>query len=143
MKIKEVMTPNVETVDAAATLRACAEKMKSLDVGILPVLEDQRIVGVVTDRDIVIRAVAEGKDAEKCPVRDIMTQEVEIVSDEQEAEEAARLMKRNQIRRVLAVDSNDRLVGMLSLGDLAVHSGDRDLAGEVLERVSEPAKPAR
>lgn len=143
MKIKEVMTPNVETVDADVSLRACAEKMKSLDVGILPVLEDQRIVGVVTDRDITIRAVAEGKDVEQSPVREIMTQEVEIVSEEQEAEEAARLMKRNQIRRVLAVDSNDRLVGMLSLGDLAVHSGDRDLAAEVLERVSEPAKPVR
>jgi CBS domain-containing protein len=96
---------------------------------------------MLTDRDIAVRAVAEGRDPKTARVRDAMTPEVVYCFEDQDIQEAARLMKDKQIRRLVVLDRDKRLAGILSLGDLAVDTGDEKLAGETLERVSEPAMP--
>jgi CBS domain-containing protein len=143
MLIKEVMTRGVEVVRPDETLQQAAHKMKSIDVGPLPVCDGDRLVGMITDRDIIVRATAEGRDPRTTPVKDAMTPGVVYVYEDQDIEEAASLMKERQIRRLVVLDRNKRLVGILSLGDLAEDSGDEQLSGEVLESVSEPSEPAR
>jgi CBS domain-containing protein len=114
------------------------EKMRGLDVGSLPVCQDDRLIGMVTDRDITIRGIAEGRQPDQTSVQEVMTGEVVSVLEDQDVEEAANLMEERQIRRLPVVDHEQRLVGIVSLGDLAVYAGDTRLSGEVLERVSEP-----
>jgi CBS domain-containing protein len=140
MQVKEVMTRGVECVPPDCTLQEAAQKMKALDVGPLPICDNDRLAGMLTDRDITVRAVAEGLDPRTTRVRDVMTPEVVWCFDDQDVEEAARLMKEKQIRRLLVLNRDKRLVGIVSLGDLAVETGDEQLAGETLEKVSEPAK---
>jgi CBS domain-containing protein len=118
--------------------------MKELDVGMLPVCGDNdRLVGTLTDRDITIRAVAEGLDPRTALVRDVMTPSVVYCFEDEDVEEAARLMKDNQVRRLVVLNRDKRLVGIVSLGDLAVDTGDEHLAGSALEAVSEPDMPRR
>jgi CBS domain-containing protein len=143
MLIKDVMTRGVEVVRPDETLQQAARKMKSIDVGPLPVCDGERLVGMITDRDIIVRATAEGRDPKTTPVKEAMTPGVVYVFEDQDIEEAALLMKQRQIRRLVVLDNNKRLVGILSLGDLAEDSGDDQLSGEVLEGVSEPSEPAR
>jgi CBS domain-containing protein len=112
--------------------------MKAFNVGMLPVIEDNQLVGAVTDRDITIRAIADGRDPASVKVRDVMTTDMAYCYEDQDIEEAARLMERRQIRRLPVLNRSQHLVGILSLGDIAVRTGREDLAGEVLERVSEP-----
>jgi CBS domain-containing protein len=116
--------------------------MRDMNVGPLPVCgQDDRLSGIITDRDIVIRAVAEGKDPHSTRVREIMTPHVVYCFDDQDVQDAASLMEENQIRRLAVLNRNKRLVGILSLGDIAVHTteGHFELVGEALERISEPA----
>lgn len=144
MQIKDVMTPGVECTQPSATLREAAQKMRDLDVGPLPVCgDDERLAGMITDRDITVRAVAEGRDPGTTLVRDVMTPKVIYCFEDQDVSEAARLMEENQVRRVVVLNDQKRLVGILSLGDLAVDVGDEQLAGHTLEAVSEPAAPRR
>jgi CBS domain-containing protein len=143
MRIREIMTPRVEVIHPDATLEAAAGKMKRLDVGPLPVCDGERLVGMLTDRDITVRATSEGRDPRTTRVRDIMTEEVFFCFDDQDVREAAEIMQRAQIRRLPVVNRDKRLVGIVALGDLAVQTGDEELAGEVLEEVSEPAEPRR
>ena len=118
--------------------------MRDLDVGPLPVCgDDDRLAGMVTDRDIAVRAVAEGWDPTAKRVRDVMSEEVVYCFEDQAVEDAARLMRENQIRRLVVLNRDKRLVGIVSLGDLAVETGDEELAGRTLEEVSEPAVPIR
>lgn len=138
MKIREIMTTAVESIGPGATLRDAAERMCTLDTGILPVVADGRLAGVVTDRDITVRGVAEGRDPSTTKVSEVMTSEVVSCFEDEEVEAAARQMARNQVRRLVIVDRGQRLAGILSLGDLAVDTGDKKLAGKVLERVSQP-----
>src|SRR5207253_6125561 len=105
--------------------------------------DNDRLAGMLTDRDIAVRAVAEGKDPAACKVRDAMTPDVVYCYDDQPVEEAERVMKEKQIRRLLVLNRDKRLVGIVSLGDLAVRTGDREQVGEVLHQVSEPAASAR
>src|SRR3954471_24846431 len=135
------MTRDVQCVAPDTTLQEAAEKMKALDVGPLPVCDNDRLAGVLTDRDITVRAVAEGLDPKTARVREAMTPEVISCFEDQDVADAARLMKDKQVRRVLVLNRDRRLVGIVSLGDLAVETGDERLAGEALERVSEPAGP--
>jgi len=139
MQVSNLMTMNVECTPPDATLQTAAEKMKVLDVGSLPVCEHDRLAGMITDRDIVVRAVAEGRNPTEVPVRDIMTPDVTYCYEDDDVEHAAQLMKEKQIRRLLVLNHQKRLVGIVSLGDLAIESGDDLLAGETLERISEPA----
>ena len=143
MQLKDVMTRDVEVVHPNATLEEAAAKMDSLDVGPLPVCDGNRLVGMVTDRDITVRATAAGKDPRTTPVREVMTDNVVHCFDDDDTNEAARLMEEQQIRRLVVLDRDKRLVGIVSLGDLAVATQDDQLSGEVLERISEPAEPDR
>lgn len=144
MKLKDVMTREVETVRPDATVVEAARKMKDLDVGVIPVCEtDNHVVGMVTDRDICIRVVAEGRDANDARCRDIMSSDVVSCREDDDVRDAAKIMQQRQIRRLAICDSQNRLVGIVSLGDLAVETGDDKLSGDTLEKVSEPARPRR
>ena len=138
MQVKEVMTRGAECVAPDATLQEAAQKMKGLDVGPLPVCDNNRLVGMLTDRDITVRAVAEGKDPRTTRVRDAMTEGIAYCFEEDDVADAARLMKERQIRRLVVLNRDKRLAGIVSLGDLAVETGDEHLAGKTLERVSQP-----
>lgn len=135
--IREIETANPEVTRPDSSLMEAARRMRELDVGALPVCEGQRLIGMVTDRDITIRGTAAGCDPRNTPVRDIMTQEVICCFEDQEVQDAARVMEERQIRRLPILDQNHRLVGMVSLGDLALRTTDGLLVAEVLERVSE------
>lgn len=138
MLVREVMTRNVEVVHPDDTLQEAAEKMKELDIGPLPVCDDGKLVGILTDRDIAVRAVAEGQDPWTDKVRDVMTPEVVSCCADQDVADAVRLMKEKQIRRLVVLDNEKRLVGILSLGDVALHTSEQ-LAGATLEEVSKPS----
>jgi CBS domain-containing protein len=139
MKVKDVMTRGAECICPDASLKDAAQMMKDLDVGPLPVCENDRIVGFITDRDIVIRGVCEGCDNTATKVSDVMTPGIVYCFEGQDVEEAADIMREKQIRRLAVLDDKKRLVGIVSLGDLAVETHDDQLAGETLERISEPA----
>jgi CBS domain-containing protein len=143
MDLREIMTRNVEVISAGASLRDAAVKMKELDVGLIPVCDGDRLGGVLTDRDITIRATANGRDSIKTKVADVMSSDIAYCLEDQEIEEAVNLMEARQIRRLPIVDKDNRLVGIVSLADIAVHHGDRDLTGETLEEISAPAQPKR
>jgi len=137
------MTHNVEVVSAGASLKDAAKKMKDLDVGLIPVCDGDRLKGVLTDRDITIRATADGRDPSKTKVSEVMSTDLAYCLEDQEVEEAVSVMEARQIRRLPIVNQNKRLIGIISLADIAVHVGDRDLSGETLEEISAPAEPKR
>jgi CBS domain-containing protein len=143
MNVSEIMTTDFEMIDATSSLTEAAEKMKSLNVGFLPVKEGTRLAGLLTDRDIVIRGLAEGRDPGSTQVKDIISSEVVYCYDDDSVEDVARLMEDNQIRRLIVINRDHTPVGIVTIGDIAVKSGQEQLAGEVLERVSEPAAPVR
>ncbi|HEX5129711.1 MAG TPA: CBS domain-containing protein [Usitatibacter sp.] len=138
MKISDVMTPNPKTVAPGDDLQMAARIMRDEDAGSVPVVEDGRVIGLVTDRDIVIRAVADGDF--DCTVEDICSDDVVCVRPEQSTAEAAELMSEHQIRRLPVVDDDDRLMGIVSLGDLAVKEGRDARSGDTLEQISEGVK---
>jgi CBS domain-containing protein len=137
------MTPNVEVIRPEAPLQEAAALMKSLDVGSLPVCDGRRLQGMLTDRDITVRATAEGRDPRQTPVREVMSHDVIYCFDDQEVHEAARLMEQRQIRRLPVLNRSKDLVGIVALGDLAVEMPNEGRVGEVLEGISEPARPQR
>jgi len=139
MKIREVMTRAVESVRPDQTLQEAAAKMKSLDVGPMPVTEGDRLVGMLTDRDIVVRAVADGRDARTTKVRDAMTSDVVCCKEDDDVEDAATKMKDRQIRRIVVVDAQQRLAGIVSLADIAVNTSDEKMSGRIVEEVSKPS----
>jgi CBS domain-containing protein len=143
VKIRDIMTPDVEYVWPDDTLQEAAVKMKDLDVGTLPVCDRARVVGILTDRDVTVRAVAEGRDPRSTRVRDIMTKDIIYCYDDEDEEAATRLMQERQVRRILILNRGRRLVGIVSLGDLAAETGDPQRIGEILQDVSEPAIPRR
>jgi CBS domain-containing protein len=138
MLLKEIMAPDVEVVSPGDTLEEAARKMAELDVGPLPVCEGNRVVGLLTDRDITVRATAAGCDPKTTLICDVMTQDIICCYEDQEVREAARLMKEQQIRRLPVLNRANELVGIISLGDLATAAGDQGQPGEVLRKVSEP-----
>jgi CBS domain-containing protein len=138
MKISDVMTPNPKTVTPQDDLQTAATLMRDEDAGSVPVVEDGRIVGIVTDRDIVIRAVADGDF--DCSVGDICSDDVVCARTDMSTADAAELMSEHQIRRLPVVDDDDRLMGIVSLGDLAVKEGRDARSGETLEQISEGVK---
>jgi CBS domain-containing protein len=143
MRVSEVMTKKPECVLADATLQEAAGKMKELNVGALPVCDNDRLAGMITDRDIATRSSAAGHDPTARHVRDAMTPEVVYCFEDQDVSEAARLMGDKQIRRLPVLNRDKRLVGIVSLGDLAVETRDKKPAGEALKDISEPAEPRR
>jgi len=138
MQLSEIMTRNVFAVAADATLQEAAEAMTSHDVGFLPVVENNLPVGVVTDRDIVTRGVARGADPRQTPVGQVMTPDLETMSEDATVEEAAQLMQQKQIRRLMVLNADRRIVGVVALGDLAVEGADSQISGQALAGVSQP-----
>lgn len=141
-KIKEVMTPEVRVIAPESTVLEAAQRMKELDVGSLPVLDGDTLLGMVTDRDIVVRLVAAGDHADATAVREVMTAPIVFCFEDQDIEDVARLMEVQQIRRLIVLNADRRLAGIVSLGDIAVKTGREYLGGEILEKVS-AAKPDR
>ena len=138
MKVQDVMTPNPRTVSPEDPIQLAAQIMRDEDTGVVPVVEDGRVTGVITDRDIAIRAVAEG-DFE-CTVDDIVSDDVICATPEMSTAEAAELMAEHQIRRLPVVDEGENLVGIVSIGDLAVKEGKDSRTGDTLEDISEGVK---
>jgi CBS domain-containing protein len=143
MQLRDVMTRDVEVVRPESTLAEAARKMKELDVGPIPVCDDNQIIGMITDRDIATRAVAEGRDPKQTQVREVMTEDVVYCFEDQDIDEAARLMRERQVRRLLVLNRSRELTGIVSLGDLAVDTGDERLAGETLEDISSDTSSRR
>ena len=138
MQVKDVMTKGAECAFASMPLDKAAEQMKDLNVGSLPVCDSDRLVGMITDRDITVRATSLSLDPATTKVADVMTPVIHVCYEDQSIDEAASLMKEKQIRRLPVLDRNRRLVGIVSLGDLAVQGRDDELSGETLEKISEP-----
>jgi len=139
MNISEVMTRGAECVRPDATLKEVAQRMKELDIGCVPVCDQDRLIGMITDRDIAVRSVAAGHDPNIDRVRDVMTSGILWCFEDQEIAEVAEFMRDKQVRRLPVLNRSKRLVGIISLGDLAVAVGDECLAGHTLEGISEPA----
>jgi CBS domain-containing protein len=138
MYVNQVMTRGAECIQPGATIREAAERMKTLDVGALPVCENDRLIGMLTDRDIVVRCISAGRDPRTEHVRDAMSPEVFYCLEDQDINEAAGIMMEKQVRRLAVLNRQQRLAGILSLGDLALEAGDGQLAGETLGVISEP-----
>ena len=138
MKVNEIITHDPEVIRPETALIEAAQKMKSMDIGMLPVCDGDRLVGVITDRDITVRGVAQGYDPKTARVQEVMTPEVIYCFDDENVKDVAKKMEEKQVRRLPVLNREKRLVGIVSLGDLAVRTGKEKLAGEVLERVSKP-----
>src|SRR5262245_932447 len=129
MDISEVMTRDVEVVRPDSTLQEAAQKMKAIDVGSLPVCDGRKLQGMLTDRDLTIRAVAEGRNPAETRVRDVMTANIVYGRTGQDVREIAETMATHQIRRLPIVNEANELVGIVALGDLAVDVGNDKLSG--------------
>ena len=136
MKVAELMTADVEIIRPDDTLQTAARMMADLEAGILPVGENDRLVGMITDRDITVRAVAEGRDPCKTTVRDTMSEAVRYCFEDEASEEVARKMGAWQVRRLPVLNRDKRLVGIVSLGDLVI-GGSEEPAKEALKEISQ------
>lgn len=139
MKVREIMTKEVGTATLDSTIEDVAAMMKEEDVGAIPVVDDGELAGIVTDRDIVIRCIAEGKNPSDTTVEEILTEELHTIEPEADVEDAAQVMSERQIRRLPVVDGGE-LVGVISLGDIAVKDEDSQTAAESLEDISQGVK---
>jgi CBS domain-containing protein len=137
MKIKEVMTPDVSYVGPDTSILEIARKMRDADIGSTPVIENDRLVGMITDRDIVVRVVAEGRPTQTATARDAMSPGILYCFDDDSVEDVLEKMGDQQIRRLPVINRDKRLVGVVSLGDLSL-TGKRKAAGEALQEISQP-----
>ena len=135
MKVKDAMHKGAEWVTPQTAVADVAQRMRDLDIGAIPVGENDRLIGMVTDRDITCRGVANGKDCAKVTARDIMSKGIFYCNDTEELEDALRIMEQKQVRRLPVINDKKRMVGMLSLGDIA-HAASHELSGEVTAAVS-------
>jgi CBS domain-containing protein len=138
MRVFDVMTPSVELIHPDNTIQDAALKMAEGDLGLLPVAENGQLVGMLTDRDIVVRGIAQDCNPSETTVREVMTERIRYCFDDESADDAAAVMGHLQIRRMPVVDRERRLVGMVSIADIA-RKHDRAKAGEALEEVCAPA----
>jgi CBS domain-containing protein len=135
MKVNHMMHKGAESAAPDATLRQIAKMMRDYDVGAIPVCEGDKTIGIITDRDLALRALADGNDPTKLTARDVMSKNVVYCRDVEEAEDAIRIMEGNQIRRLPVLDEAERLVGMVCLGDIS-HALSQGLTSEVTRAVS-------
>jgi CBS domain-containing protein len=138
MQVQELMTPSVKTIDSTATVLEAAEIMRDQDVGALPVGDAGRPIGMLTDRDIVVRALADYRDPSQTRVRDIITPRLSTVYHDQDVNEAADVMARDQVRRLLVLNRQQAPVGILSLGDIGKSPSLRSEGARALQGTSEP-----
>ena len=138
MKLRDVMTPNPRTLDSNATVQDAARVMRDEDTGVVPIVENGKPVGLITDRDIVVRAVADGAEPTR-PVRELATDTLVTGEPDMSTREAAELMGQHQVRRLLVCEG-DRLVGVASIGDIAVKEGKDRRVGDTLQEISQGVK---
>ena len=143
LRIKDVMTPQAEVISPDATTEDAAALMKTLDIGVLPVCDEEGLVGILTDRDLVVRVLAATRDPKAMLVGEAMTPSVVYCFDDDDVEHAATVMAGEQIRRLPVLNKNRKMVGIVSVGDIAVNTQDHQLTGKVLEDVSQPSLPKR
>jgi CBS domain-containing protein len=137
MKVSDAMTRDVRVASPNQTIQDAAKMMSDVDSGVLPVGENDRLIGMITDRDIAVRAVAQGKGPQTL-VREVMTDHVHYCFDDEDMDEVTRKMADSQVRRLPVVNRDKRLVGILSLGDVATSRDGADEAGEALSDISRP-----
>lgn len=135
MKVRDAMHGKVEWAQPTETVQSLAKRMRDLDIGSIPVGENDRLIGMVTDRDIALRAVADGRDPALLTAREVMSEGIVYCRDDEDLEDAVRIMEQKQIRRLPVIDGKKRMVGILSLGDIS-HCASRQLTGEVAAAVS-------
>jgi CBS domain-containing protein len=135
--VRDVMTPNPECVSEKDSIRDVARIMKDQDTGVVPVVDGKRIIGLITDRDIVVRGIAEGRDVSTVKVNEIMTKSVRSVKEDTPLNEVLDLMGSAEIRRVPVVNGNNELVGIISLGDIATNTNADGRVGKAVEDISE------
>ena len=133
MEVKEIMSREVEVIHSNIPVQTAAEKMKTLDVGMLPVRDGDLLIGMVTDHDIVVRAIAGGMDPSKTAVKEILTPDVVYCFEDQDVKEAKKLMQENDIRRLIVLNRDKRLAGIVSLVDLDAEAG----SGKPIKRFSQ------
>lgn len=145
MQVSDIMTRGVETIPPDASLQQAASSMEALGVGSLPVCDGRRLVGAITDRDIVVRGVAAGLNPVDAMVRDCMTPYIAYAFEDEDAEEVLERMKVLQVRRLSVLDRDKKLVGIVALGDVATEPRAADLGsvGAALEEISEPSRPKK
>lgn len=141
MNIGDIMTQNPEAAQMTDTIVDVATIMRDINVGFIPIMNGDILAGVITDRDIVLRGVAEGLDLSSTSIGEIVSSDIQAVAPDTNVEEAASIMEDNKIRRLPVVDEFGVLVGVCSLGDIAVRGRNLEQSGEILELVSEPSKP--
>jgi CBS domain-containing protein len=139
MQVQHIMSRNVECVEPTTPIAKAAEKMRDLDIGFLAVCEHDRSVGTVTDRDVTIRSVAQGRDPRLATVSEIMTPTAFYCYEDEEIEHVGQQMREKEVRRMLIMNRQNRLVGVVSLGDIAKTTGEKELAGETLGQIAEAA----
>jgi len=137
MQAKDIMSTNPEIISPQTTLKQAAEKMRDQDIGFLPVGENDRLIGVITDRDIVIRGMADGIDLLNASARDVMTDKIQYCFETDDLDKIAEMMSKLKIRRLAVLNENKRITGIISLGDVATKSQDNKLTGKITEEVSE------
>lgn len=143
MKVRDLMTTNVRTADVNASLSEVAQSMKILNVGSIPICDNNKnVVGMVTDRDIVLRSVAEGSKVNSAKAQEVMSKQVVSVSPDTDVHEAANIMAKNQIRRLPVVE-NGRIVGIVAIGDFATQNIYVNEAGDALSNISKPSSPMK
>jgi CBS domain-containing protein len=141
-KVRDVMTQRPRSVTPDTPIDQVAEMMESEDVGVIPIVEGDRLLGVVTDRDIVIRAVARHKDPRGMPAREVASQDLVTVEPETNLDDALKLMARYQVRRLPVVEDGERLVGVVSQADVALEAKEKT-TGELVEEISRPPEGPR
>lgn len=137
-KLTDLMSRDVKVISPETSIRDAANEMREGDFGMLPVGENDRMIGAITDRDIAIRAIAAGKDG-STKVREVMSEGISWVYEDQSIDDAAKMMSERQVRRLPVVDRNKRLVGIVALGDFAVESSEIRPAAEALSEISKPS----
>lgn len=140
MQVQDIMTKKLEFIPADCNIIEAAQMMKQLDVGALPVGDEDKVLGILTDRDIAIEAVASGKNLQRCSVQDVMSSQVQTISLDADVKEASEKMSQEQVRRLIVLDKQKKPVGIVSLGDLATKF-DEEHAGRALQDISEPSHP--
>lgn len=133
--IRDAMTPNPRTIAKDATIVEATRIMRDEDTGIVPIIDGDQIVGTITDRDIAIRVVAEGKDTQSTKAIDVASKDLVTIDPQQDLDEALRLMARHQVRRLPVVEEDGRLVGIVAQADIARHADDAK-TGELVEEIS-------
>src|SRR5687768_13156166 len=136
MEVRQIMSSDVERITQDTTLQDAAQRMKTRDVGFLPVCEGDRVLGTLTDRDIIIRGVARGVDVRQTSAKDVMSKDVFYCYVDEDIEDVAEAMSEKQVRRMIIMDHDERIVGVVSLGDIAKADTDEQVSADTLRNVS-------